>query len=30
LKLEIGVFSQNTIVIFALHKCGDSECLPIT
>jgi hypothetical protein len=30
LKSEIGDLSKNTIAVFALHKCGDLERLPIT
>jgi hypothetical protein len=30
LKFEIGDLSKNTIVFFALHKCGDSGRFPIT
>jgi hypothetical protein len=30
LKLQIGDPGENTIAVFALHKCGDSGHLPIT
>jgi len=30
LQREIVQIGQNTIVVFALHKCGDSVRFPIT